>query len=69
MHHALAQLSARGFTDMQGYAMLMRSLVGQAYLLAADDLFWISGWLSVALLGIVWLTRRSLANAAVVVAE
>lgn len=69
LHQALAQLSARGFTHMQGYAMLMRSLIGQAYVLAADDLFWISGWLSVALLGIVWLTRRSLANGAGVVAE
>jgi DHA2 family multidrug resistance protein len=68
LHAAVSHLSARGLTDIQGYAVVMRSLLNQAYLLAANDLFWISGWLSLAMLAIVWLTRRSLANGPVVAA-
>ena len=32
---------------------------GQAYLLAADDIFWVSGWICFALIGMVWLCRRA----------
>jgi DHA2 family multidrug resistance protein len=60
MRQALAQLHALGIPVTQSYALLLRNLVNQAYLLAADDLFWISGWASVAMLGLVWLARRSI---------
>jgi len=61
LHRALGGLTDHGFTTLQGYGMLMRTLLGQAYLLASEDLFWISGWLALAMLGIVWLTRRTVA--------
>ncbi len=69
LHHALAHLGARGFANLQGTAMVMRSLANQAYLLASDDLFWMSGWLSLAMLGIVWFTKHSLPNAAVAASD
>jgi DHA2 family multidrug resistance protein len=69
LHQALSGLSARGFSHLQSYGLVMRGVAGQAYLLAADDLFWISGWLSLAMLGIVWLTRRSFANSTAVAAD
>jgi len=31
----------------------------QAYTMASDDLFWISGWLSIAMIPIIWLARAS----------
>jgi DHA2 family multidrug resistance protein len=62
MQQATDRLHAFGFTDLQSYALLARSLAGQAYLLAADDLFWISGWLSVVAIGFVWLARRSVGS-------
>jgi DHA2 family multidrug resistance protein len=31
---------------------------GRAYLKSALDYFWISGWLCVAMMAFVWLTRR-----------
>lgn len=68
MHQALARLGAQGFTSLQSYGLLLRGVVGQAYLLAADDIFWLSGWLSLAMLVIVWLARRSLANGGAVAA-
>jgi DHA2 family multidrug resistance protein len=60
MMHALTQLHALGIAGDRSYAVLLRSVVNQAYLLASDDLFWISGWASVAMLVVVWLARRSI---------
>ena len=40
-------------------------MIGQAYLLAADDIFWASGWICLALVGMVWLCRRPQASGAV----
>ena len=38
--------------------VLAQSLVHQAYLLSSLDFFWISGWLSLIPLVLVWLARR-----------
>jgi DHA2 family multidrug resistance protein len=51
-----------GFTDMQSYAILAHNMTQQAYLLASDDLFWISGWLSIAMIGVIWLARRAVSG-------
>jgi DHA2 family multidrug resistance protein len=59
MQQATDRLHTFGFTDFQAYTLLARSISGQAYLLAADDLFWISGWLSIGAVAFVWLARRS----------
>ncbi|MDB5740065.1 MAG: transporter, partial [Alphaproteobacteria bacterium] len=34
----------------------------QAYLLAANDIFWASGWICLALIGMVWLCRRAVSG-------
>jgi DHA2 family multidrug resistance protein len=62
MQHAMHQLHAFGFGDVQSYAILARNLVQQAYLLASDDLFWISGWLSIGMIAVVWLARRAVSG-------
>jgi DHA2 family multidrug resistance protein len=62
MQHAMTGLHHFGFTDPQSYAVLAHNLVQQAYLLASLDLFWISGWLAVAMIGVVWLARRSISG-------
>jgi DHA2 family multidrug resistance protein len=59
---AMDRLHAIGLTDPQAYAVLARSMASQAYMLASDDLFWISGWLSVAMIIPVWLARRSISG-------
>jgi DHA2 family multidrug resistance protein len=56
---AMDRLHHLGFTDMQAYGVLARSLVQQAYTFASDDLFWISGWLSVGLIAAIWTARRA----------
>ena len=62
MQQALERLHTFGFTDLQAYGFLARSLSTQAYLLASDDLFWISGWLCIAMIGVVWLARRAVSG-------
>jgi len=62
MQQAVAHLHGFGLTDLQSYAVLARNLSQQAYLLASDDLFWISGWLSIAMIGVIWLARRAVSG-------
>jgi DHA2 family multidrug resistance protein len=65
MQQAVAHLHSFGLTDLQSYTVLARSMVSQAYLLSSDDLFWISGWLSVAMIVVVWMARRAISGGAV----
>ena len=58
-NQALAGLHHLGFSSLSAMASISRVMTGQAYLLAADDIFWISGWISFALIGTVWLCRRA----------
>ena len=59
---AMDRLHGFGFTDPQAYALLARNLTQQAYLVASDDLFWISGWLSIAMIAVVWAAKRSISG-------
>jgi DHA2 family multidrug resistance protein len=55
---ALTNLQHLGLPDLGAKAAVARTMVGQAYLMAADDIFWASGWICLALVGMVWLCRR-----------
>ena len=64
MTQALAQLHAGGFTREQGYALLNSLVDNQAYMLSANDIFYVSGFLFVLLAGLVWLARPGKAGGA-----
>lgn len=66
---ALTQLQEVGMSQLQAMGSIGRSVVNQAYLLSTLDLFWISGWLSFALIGLVWFTRRPAPSDHVVAAD
>ncbi len=53
----LGQLGASGYDSAQALATVNRMIDVQAYTLAVDDMFFISGLLFVALLVLVWLTK------------
>ena len=59
MTQAMGQLHADGFTSQQGYALLNNLVDNQAYMLSANDIFYVSGFLFVVLAGLVWLARPS----------
>lgn len=54
---ALEGLNGLGLDLAKGLAALEREITVQAFSLAAYDVFWLSGWLFVALLGTIWLTH------------
>ena len=63
---ALAQLRrAAGLTPEQAIAQMNAALTHQTVLLAAADLFWISGWLFVLLIASVWLASKPAGGAVV----
>jgi DHA2 family multidrug resistance protein len=61
-----ATLDAHGMGRGQSYELLNRLVDGQAFMLSADDIFYVSGIIFIALIALVWLARplRSGAGAA-----
>jgi DHA2 family multidrug resistance protein len=55
---ALGSLHAGGLSADQSYAMLNRLVDTQAFMLSADDIFYVSGILFLALILLVWFARR-----------
>lgn len=62
-------LAHDGFAHMQSLGIVYRQLIGQAYLLSSTELFWACGWLSFAMIGLVWLVRRPSQATAPVIAD
>lgn len=55
-------LGREGLTQHQAAGAVAQQMVGQAFLLASTELFWICGWLSFAMIGLVWLASRPAAH-------
>ena len=55
---SLSQLHGFGLTDQAAAGTMAEGLVSQSYLLSSLDLFYISAWLSIALIPVCFLVRR-----------
>ena len=55
---ALGTLHGGGLTTDQSYAMLNRLVDSQAFMLSANDIFYVSGMLFLALIFLVWFARN-----------
>lgn len=66
---ALSTLQAQGLSQAAAAASVTRQVVGQAYLLSTVDLFWISGFLVVLLVPMIWMARRPRGGAAAAAAD
>jgi DHA2 family multidrug resistance protein len=62
LSQALKGLHGFGLSDLAAKAAVTRTMISQAYLLAADDIFWASGWICLVLIGSVWLCRRAVSG-------
>jgi len=62
LRQTLESLQDFGFSDLAGKAAVARTAMRQAYLLAANDIFWASGWICLVSIGMVWLCRRSISG-------
>jgi MFS transporter, DHA2 family, multidrug resistance protein len=59
---SLAQMHQFGLSDQAAAGAMTQGLVQQSYLLSSLDLFYLSGWLCVALLPLCFLVRRPAAT-------
>jgi DHA2 family multidrug resistance protein len=66
---ATGHLQAMGMSPAQALGSIGRLVVNQAYLLSSLDIFWLSGWLSLGLIGVVWFARKPAPAEHVVAAE
>jgi DHA2 family multidrug resistance protein len=55
-------LAALGLSTPQSYAVLDRAADTQAYAKSALDFFWISGWLSLGLIALIWFARSTVGS-------
>ncbi|MBU3077792.1 DHA2 family efflux MFS transporter permease subunit [Sphingomonas sp. XMGL2] len=62
-------LHGLGLNELQAAAAITRQMVGQAYLLSSVDIFAASAWLSLAMVPLVWLSRRPSAPSGPVAAD
>jgi DHA2 family multidrug resistance protein len=69
MADTVNRLHELGVTGTKAYAALAGQLVQQAYLLSSDDLFWLSGWLALACIPLVWFAKRSISGGGPVVVD
>jgi DHA2 family multidrug resistance protein len=58
-NQALSAMQGLGFSDLAGKAALTHSMVGQAYLLASIDVFYLSAWLSLLAVALTWLCHKA----------
>jgi MFS transporter, DHA2 family, multidrug resistance protein len=65
LQDAINGLQALGVDSSHAVGVLSQALEHQAYLMSSLDYFWISGWLTLLPLVLVWLTRRPRATTAV----
>jgi MFS transporter, DHA2 family, multidrug resistance protein len=56
--HSLAQMHQLGLNDQTAAAAMTQGLIGQSYLLSSLDLFYLSGWLCLALIPVCFLVKR-----------
>jgi DHA2 family multidrug resistance protein len=55
--HGLDQLQGLGLDPLAAAASLANTASRQAFMLATNDFFWLSGWIFLALLALVWFAR------------
>jgi DHA2 family multidrug resistance protein len=55
---ALTQMHLLGMNDQSAAGALAQTMVSQSYLLASIDFFYISAWLSVAMIPLCFIVRR-----------
>jgi DHA2 family multidrug resistance protein len=68
LRQSLNSFHQLGYSDLAAKAAMTRNMTGQAYLLAVNDIAYVSGWLCLLLIGMVWLCRKAKPSGAAPVA-
>ena len=59
---AISLLQGAGLAPQQGLSALARQVENQAYNISTFELFWLFGVLSVVMIPLIWLARRSVSG-------
>jgi DHA2 family multidrug resistance protein len=54
---AIDQLHSLGFSELSSMGKIVAMITNQAFMLATNDIFWLSGWTFIFLLIIIWLAK------------
>jgi DHA2 family multidrug resistance protein len=54
---AVQHLQALGFKGLENFEYLTRAITNQAFMLSTNDIFWLSGWVFIGLLIIIWFAK------------
>jgi DHA2 family multidrug resistance protein len=54
---ALTNLHDLGLNQSASYQQLANTITHQAYMLSTNDIFWLSGWLFLSLLVLIWFAK------------
>lgn len=57
VNHAINQLQSVGLIKQSSYAVMLQNTVDQAYVLATNDIFWLSYLMFVGLLVLIWFAK------------
>jgi DHA2 family multidrug resistance protein len=55
---ATEQFQQLGGSPLQAAGSIYRQIINQSYLLSSLDLFWLSGWLTLVMIPVIWLCRK-----------
>jgi DHA2 family multidrug resistance protein len=58
LQRSLDVLQGAGLSGEQAVGALTRGLVEQSYMLSSLDVFWVSSWMALGLVPLIWVTRR-----------
>ncbi len=56
-NHAIQHLQALGFEAKKSLEYVTLQITNQAFMLSTNDIFWISGWIFIGLLAVIWLAK------------
>lgn len=51
------QLQTLGFSGLKTFGVIAATITNQAFMLSTDDIFWLSGWVFIGLLAIIWFAK------------
>lgn len=58
----LKTLEQSGLSHAQSLGQMTQALIGQAYVKSSVDYFWMSGWLALGLIPVIWAARRAVST-------
>jgi len=66
---ALHQLQTLGYTGLKNFGAVTRQITNQAFMLSTNDIFWLSGWIFIILVFVIWLAKPPFLQTAVHASE